>query len=83
MFRYAKKNLYRLLKVYDRINFEWNGKHQLFAAFVYNKHKEDMKIFINPYIFYAGDNFDKIKFLGIFFKNKDEKEKEIKQNESI
>lgn len=80
---YDKKNLYRLLKVYDRIKFEWNGKHQLFAAFIYDKNKENMKIFINPHIFYAGENFDKIKCLGIFFKNEKEKEKDIKRDESI
>ncbi len=77
---YDKSHLNRLLNVYKRIKFEWRGKQQLFAAFIYEKNKEDMKIFINPNIFYAGENFDKIEFWGIFFNNKDNSDVQKPQN---
>ena len=67
---YDRSHLNRLLAVYRRIKFYWRDKEQLFAAFIYEKNKEDMRIVINPNIFYAGSNFDKVEGFGTFFNEK-------------
>jgi hypothetical protein len=63
----------RLLQTFSKVLFEWNGEQQKFCSFVYENEKTNMRIFVNPNIFYAGSNWKEVSFLGIFFD--DEKKK--------
>ena len=64
---YNKKNAYRLIKTLGEIKFNWRGKDQLFCSYIYDSNKCNMKFFVNPNIFYAGDSFSEVEILGVFF----------------
>lgn len=64
---YNKKNAYRFIKTLREIKFKWKGKDQLFCSYIYETNKCDMKFFVNPNVFYAGDNFSEVEVLGMFF----------------
>ena len=65
---YDKKNAKRLIKIIASIRFEWKNKIQRFCSYIYDSDITNMMIFINPNIFYSGDNFSEVEVLGIFFK---------------
>lgn len=65
---YDKKNAKRLIKIIASIKFEWKNKIQRFCSYIYDSDITNMMIFINPNIFYSGDNFSEVEVLGVFFK---------------
>ena len=65
---YDKKNTKRLIKVLSGVKFEWKDKTQRFCSYIYDSDITNMMIFINPNIFYSGDNFSEVEILGVFFK---------------
>lgn len=65
---YDKKNAKRLIKIIASIKFEWKNKIQRFCSYIYDSDITNMMMFINPNIFYSGDNFSEVEVLGVFFK---------------
>ena len=64
---YSRAHANRLIKTLREIKFHWRDKEQLFCSYIYEANKCDMKFFVNPNIFYAGDNFNEVEVLGMFF----------------
>lgn len=64
---YDKKNIKRLINIFSNC---YNIKNEYILSFVLNQDLENAKMFINPYIYYAGNEWDKVKFLGCFCKRK-------------
>ena len=60
---YGRTNAQRLIKNFDSIKFPCNGEMQRFCSFV------DMRIFINPNVFYAGKHPEQVEALGLFFED--------------
>lgn len=65
---YDKKNAKRLIKILSEIKFEWKEKTQRFCSYIYDADITNMMMFINPNIFYSGNNFSEVEVLGMFFK---------------
>lgn len=69
---YSRDHAARFIKEYRNITFEWAGREQRFLGYYYEENKEDMSFFANPNIFFAGNDFNKVKILKLAFsKNKD------------
>lgn len=66
---YDKNNAARLVRELRRITFVHCGYEQKFCSFVYEPDKSQMKIFVNPRIFYAGEHWKEVDVLGVFFDN--------------
>ena len=60
---YGRTNAQRLIKNFHSIRFPCNGEMQRFCSFV------DMRIFINPNVFYAGKHPEQVEALGLFFED--------------
>ena len=67
---YDKSQFARLNKVYKDIKFEYKDTQQMFLAYVTTPAFDDPRIFINPNIFYAGNDFQKVEILKIMFSHK-------------
>ena len=63
---YEKTNVQRLIKIFNSITIDVDGKKEYFISFVVNKGTGQSKIFINPRILYAGTQFDRVAVLGAF-----------------
>ena len=64
---YERKNAARFIKEYRDIKFEWNGDTQSFLGYFYEDDKAEMRFFANPNIFYAGNDFNRVKILKLAF----------------
>lgn len=64
---YDRKNTRRLIKTLSMVKFEWKNKNQRFCSYVYDSDIINMMIFVNPNVFYSGDNFSEVEILGVFF----------------
>lgn len=62
---YDLHNIRRLINSFKKC-ISINDEHVI--SFVYNGAYEDMKIYVNPQIYYAGSKWDKVKILGSFSK---------------
>ena len=66
---YDVSKVARLIKAYSKITFDVNGRQERFASFVdYKGNTGDLKICINPHIFYCGNSPEKVEILGMFGK---------------
>lgn len=64
---YSVNHVDRLLKIYDGITFEVNGRLEKFCTITYNGiNKRNAKICVNPNVFYIGRNFEAVKIIGAF-----------------
>lgn len=59
----------RLLNIYDGITFEVNGKNCYFCGYTgrRNQKDQDRRIYINPFIFFAGSDKHQVDVLKILF----------------
>lgn len=64
---YGRANAQRLIKNFHSIRFPCDGEMQRFCSFVWEPEKTDMRIFINPNVFYAGKHPEQVEALGLFF----------------
>ena len=64
---YDKTNASRLIKIYNEITFEVDGQEYLFCGYRWSPKKQDMRFFVNPFIFYAGNDFRKVEILKLLF----------------
>lgn len=69
---YNRTNAARFIKEYRDIKFDWNGCNQSFLGYFYNYEddKADMRFFANPNIFFAGNDYNRVKILKIAFTQK-------------
>lgn len=69
---YNRTNASRFMKEYRDIKFDWNGYHQSFLGYFYNyeEDKGNMKFFANPNIFFAGNDYNRVKILKLAFTHK-------------
>lgn len=66
---YNESQMSRLTKVYSDIVFQCNGELRRFCAFVdCGRQTDDRFVIVNPRVFYAGDCFERVEVLGLFFK---------------
>ena len=82
---YDKSQFARLNKVYKDIKFEYKDTQQMFLAYVTTPAFDDPRIFINPNIFYAGNDFQKVEILKIMFNHKktDKSQETIQSQDGI
>lgn len=68
---YKRSQASRFIKAYRDVKFEWNGANQSFLGYFYSGDgsKADMMFFANPNIFFAGNDFNRVKILKIAFTN--------------
>ena len=68
---YDRTNAARFMREYRDIKFDWNGYSQSFLGYFYNYEgdKADMRFFANPNIFFAGNDFNRVRILKIAFTN--------------
>ena len=66
MIEYDKSNARRLVQYYDAISFDYHGRKMRVVSFIHNEREEDMKIIMNPYLLYAGNQWDRVAALGEF-----------------
>jgi len=67
LIHYDISHLNKLIKIFNDITFDVNGKQERFCSIVYSGlNRKNAKIFINPHIFYAGTNYEHVKILGAF-----------------
>lgn len=66
MIEYDKSNARRLVKYYDAVSFDYHDRKMRVVSFIHNEREEDMKIIINPYLLYAGNQWDRVAALGEF-----------------
>lgn len=64
---YDKNQVSRLIKIYNDITFEADGKKYVFCGYRYAPQKKNMRFYVNPLIFYAGNNQDKIDIIKILY----------------
>lgn len=69
---YDRTNAARFMREYRDIKFDWNGYNQSFLGYFYNYEddKADMRFFANPNIFFAGNDYNRVKILKIAFTQK-------------
>lgn len=67
---YDKNHLSRLKKELWKYKVERNGKLQVAISFVSDPEISNNMVFINPYLYYAGKNFEQVEVLGYFCKVK-------------
>lgn len=69
---YDRTNAARFMREYRDIKFDWNGYNQSFLEYFYNYEddKADMRFFANPNIFFAGNDYNRVKILKIVFTQK-------------
>lgn len=64
---YTVEQRARLIKAYAQIQFEVEGRTELFCSFVSSLNNVgDAKIYVNPNILYKGSHWDEVKILGQF-----------------
>lgn len=64
---YSVNHVDRLLKIYNSITFDVNGRKERFCTITYNGiNKHNAKICVNPHVFYIGHNFEAVKIIGAF-----------------
>lgn len=69
MIGYNESQVSRLKKVYSDIVFQCDGELRHFCAFVdCGRKTDDRFVIVNPRVFYAGDCFEQVEVLGLFFK---------------
>ncbi len=63
-------NISKLKDVYDSLYFDMDGQQQKFCSFVYKSIKDaTARIVINPAVFYAGGDRNKVEVYKLFFKD--------------
>lgn len=69
---YDRSNATRFIKEYRDIKFDWNGYGQSFLGYFYSYEgdKANMRFFANPNIFFAGNDYNRVKVLKIAFTQK-------------
>lgn len=66
---YNESQVSRLSKAYSDIVFQCDGEIRRFCAFVdCGRPTDDRFVIVNPRVFYAGDCFERVEVLGLFFK---------------
>lgn len=66
---YDESQLSRLEKAYSEVTFMCDGRLQHFCAFVdHGRYTDGRFVVINPRIFYAGQCYEQVDVLGLFFK---------------
>ena len=66
---YDESQAARLQKTYGDITFPCDGEQRHFCAFVdCGRKTDDRFVIVNPRIFFAGDCFERVEVLGLFFK---------------
>ena len=63
---YDRSNAQRLVEYYDAITFDYHGRKMRIVSFIHHERQENMKIIINPYLLYAGNQWDRVAALGEF-----------------
>lgn len=64
---YNRNQASRLIKIYDSITFKVDGKECCFCAYRYAPKKENMRFYVNPVVFFAGDDYELVEILEILF----------------
>lgn len=64
---YNKNQASRLINVYRDITFEWQGKEMTFCGYYWEPQKADMRFFVNPLIFFAGNDYHRVEILELCF----------------
>lgn len=65
---YTAAHIDRLLKVYNEVRFDVNGRQERFCTMIYNGiDKQNAKICINPSILYAGTNSGRVEVTRLYF----------------
>ncbi|MBE6845447.1 MAG: hypothetical protein E7508_07030 [Ruminococcus sp.] len=64
---YDVSNASRLLRSFEEITFNADGYQYHFCGYKWRYKKTDMKIFVNPLIFFAGNDYNKVEALQILF----------------
>lgn len=63
-------HLNRLLRIYNNIRFDVNGRAERFCTIIYDGiHKNNAKICINPRILFSGSDYRKVEVLGAFYRD--------------
>ena len=64
---YDKNQVSRLINIYDNITFEADGQRYVFCGYRWAPKKANMRIYVNPLIFYAGNDFSRVEILKVLF----------------
>lgn len=64
---YDETHASRLIKIYDSITFKVDGKEAYFCGYRYAPQKKNMRFYVNPVIFFAGDDYELVEILEILF----------------
>jgi len=63
---YGRENAGRLVGYYDDILFDSHGRKMRLVTFIHHEDEGQMKIMVNPYVLYAGDDMKRVELLGHF-----------------
>ena len=69
---YSRDHASELRRIYGKISFDVDGHKEPFCSFVFDgTDANNARIFVNPRVFYAGSDMDKVAVLGLFCKPKE------------
>lgn len=70
LINYDVTHIDRLLKVYNTVRFDVNGRQERFCTMIYNGiDKRSAKICVNPAVFYTGTNYGRVEVTKLFFRD--------------
>lgn len=62
---YDEENVSRLIKIYKKLTFNYEGEEEYFLSLVYNQSGyKSLRAFVNPHIMYSGSDYKRVEVIG-------------------